>query len=59
MFISNNIGIIADDLTGADDTSLQFFLRGANTQILLDSTVVPENKALTQVWAIPTETRNS
>lgn len=59
MFISNNIGIIADDLTGADDTSLQFFLRGANTQILLDSTVIPENKAHTQVWAIPTETRNT
>ena len=36
MFISNNIGIIADDLTGADDTALQFHLRGANTQILLD-----------------------
>lgn len=59
MFISNNIGIIADDLTGADDTSLQFFLRGANTQILLDSSVIPENKSLTQVWAIPTETRNA
>lgn len=59
MFISNNIGIIADDLTGADDTALQFHLRGANTQILLDSTNVPENKANTQVWAIPTETRNT
>jgi len=59
MFISNNIGIIADDLTGADDTSLQFFLRGANTQILLDTSVIPENKVHTQVWAIPTETRNS
>lgn len=59
MFISNNIGIIADDLTGADDTSLQFHLRGANTQILLDYSVIPENKISTQVWAIPTETRNS
>ena len=59
MFISNNIGIIADDLTGADDTSLQFHLRGANTQILLDYSVIPENKVSTQVWAIPTETRNS
>lgn len=58
MFISNNIGIIADDLTGADDTALQFHLRGANTQILLDSSIMPENKASTQVWAIPTETRN-
>ncbi len=58
MFISNNIGIIADDLTGADDTALQFYLRGANTQILLDDSTVPENKKNTQVWAIPTETRN-
>lgn len=44
MFISNNIGIIADDMTGADDTALQFHLRGANTQILLDSSIMPENK---------------
>ena len=58
MFISNNIGIIADDLTGADDTALQFHLRGANTQIVLDYSLFPENKANTQVWAIPTETRN-
>ena len=58
MFISNNIGIIADDLTGADDTALQFHLRGANTQILLDPEILPENKKSTQVWAIPTETRN-
>lgn len=58
MFISNNIGIIADDLTGADDTALQFHLRGANTQILLDYSIVPDNKISTQVWAIPTETRN-
>ena len=54
MFISNNIGIIADDLTGADDTALQFHLRGANTQILLDDSIIPENKVSTQVWAIPT-----
>ena len=58
MFVSNNIGIIADDLTGADDTALQFHLRGANTQILLDYSLIPENKNNTQVWAIPTETRN-
>ena len=58
MFISNNIGIVADDLTGADDTSLQFHLRGANTQILLDYNVLPENRNNTEVWAIPTETRN-
>ena len=58
MFKSNTIGIIADDLTGADDTALQFHIRGANTQIVLDTNVFPENKLNTQVWAIPTETRN-
>lgn len=58
MFISNNIGIIADDLTGANDTALQFHIRGANTQIILDTDIFPENKNNTQVWAIPTETRN-
>lgn len=58
MFVSNNIGIVADDLTGADDTALQFHMRGANTQIILDSSATPENKAVTQAWAVPTETRN-
>ena len=37
MFIqTGTIGIIADDLTGANDTALQFNLSGANTQILFD-----------------------
>ena len=45
MFVSNSIGIVADDLTGADDTALQFHLRGANTQIVLDYKIFPENKA--------------
>ena len=30
---TGTIGIIADDLTGANDTALQFHLRGCNTQI--------------------------
>lgn len=33
---SNIVGIIADDLTGANDTALQFQLNGADTNILLD-----------------------
>lgn len=56
---SNTIGIIADDLTGANDTALQFHLKGCNTQILLDYSVLPVGKANTQAWAISTETRNS
>jgi len=55
---SNIIGIIADDLTGANDTSLQFHLKGCNTQILLDYSAAPPSKINTQAWAISTETRN-
>lgn len=58
MIISNLIGIIADDLTGANDTALQFHVRGANTQIILDSNVELQNIKNTQTWAISTETRN-
>lgn len=58
MLLSNNIAIIADDLTGANDTALQFHLKGCNTQILFDYQAVPEGKSYTQAWAISTETRN-
>ena len=44
MIFSDIVGIIADDLTGANDTALQFHLRGANTKILLDSQICEENK---------------
>ena len=55
---SNIVGIIADDLTGANDTALQFHLKGANTQILLSDDIEPVNIKGTQTWAIATETRN-
>ena len=55
---SNIVGIIADDLTGANDTALQFHLKGANTQILLSEEIEPLNIKGTQTWAISTETRN-
>lgn len=58
MFMSNLIGIIADDLTGANDTALQFHLRGSNTQILLDYEAYLQNTKNSQTWAISTETRN-
>lgn len=59
MLVSNLIGVVADDLTGANDTALQFFIRGCNTRILLNyeyfgSGMNPQ----TQVWAISVETRN-
>ena len=55
---SNIVGIIADDLTGANDTALQFHLKGANTQILLSDEIEPLNILGTQTWAISTESRN-
>lgn len=59
MIITSNIaGIIADDLTGANDTALQFHLKGANTQILLCNEIEPLNIKNTQTWAISTESRN-
>ncbi|MCQ2788916.1 MAG: four-carbon acid sugar kinase family protein [bacterium] len=58
MILSSLIGIIADDLTGANDTALQFHLRGSNTQILLKSDLFLQNIKNTQTWALSTETRN-
>ncbi len=55
---SNIVGIIADDLTGANDTALQFHLKGASTQILLSDDIEPLNIKGTQTWAISTESRN-
>ncbi len=58
MILSDLVGIIADDLTGANDTALQFHLRGANTKILLDCEHTPSDKESTEVWALSTESRN-
>lgn len=58
MIFSNQIGIIADDLTGANDTALQFQKRGAVTQILLDYSDITRTTTNMGVWAASTETRN-
>ena len=58
MILSEIVGIVADDLTGANDTALQFHLRGANTKILLDSECTPQDKENIEVWALSTESRN-
>lgn len=55
---SNVVGIIADDLTGANDSALQFRLKGANTQILLSDDIEPVSLDGVQTWAISTESRN-
>lgn len=59
MFIPDLVGIIADDLTGANDTALQMQQKGAHTKILLDTNVPSDfSRESTQVWAISTESRN-
>ena len=59
MIISDMIGIVADDSTEANEAPLQFHLRGANSQILLDfEQGSPKNVKNTQVWAVSTATRN-
>lgn len=54
----NTVGILADDLTGANDTALQFMLNGADTNILLNKDIEPKPAASQQAWAISTESRN-
>ena len=58
MMSTNVVAIVADDLTGANDSALQFYMQGANTQILLADNVEMENISATQTWAVSTETRN-
>ena len=59
MFISDLVGIIADDLTGANDTALQMQQKGAATKILLEEQIPSEfARETTQAWAISTESRN-
>ena len=58
MNTSNYIGIIADDLTGANDTSLQFFLQGCKTQVSFGEDIAIDENLKTEVFAMSTETRN-
>lgn len=58
MNTSNYIAIIADDLTGANDTSLQFFLRGCKTQVAFGEDISIDENLKTEVFAMSTESRN-
>ena len=58
MIFNNLVGIIADDLTGANDTALQFFMKGSNTEIILGASDVIQNHQNVDTWAYSTETRN-
>ena len=58
MNTSNYIAVIADDLTGANDTALQFFLRGCKTQVSFGEEISVDETLNTEVFALSTETRN-
>lgn len=58
MLFSEGVAIIADDLTGANDTALQFHIKGCSTQVLTNYDEIPQVLAHTQVWAVSTESRN-
>lgn len=56
---SNYIAVVADDLTGANDTALQFFLRGAKTQVAFGEDIAIDENLQTEVFAMSTQTRNT
>lgn len=58
MLFSEGVAILADDLTGANDTALQFHLKGCSTQVLTNYKSIIKTAEHTQVWAISTESRN-
>ena len=58
MILTDIVAVIADDLTGANDTALQFHKQGAKTKILPDLNSESSNKDETEVWSISTESRN-
>lgn len=55
---STTVGVIADDLTGANDTALQFKMNGVDTNILLNNNITKSDIVDSQAWAISTESRN-
>ncbi len=61
MAIVDSTIIIADDLTGANDTALQFFKKGLSTRVLIDYEKDYKNCEdfnNIDVWAVSTESRN-
>ena len=54
MAITGAIGIVADDLTGANDTALQFFIKGSNTEIIFDTDESIQNHPNVGTFALTT-----
>ena len=57
MLITDITGIIADDLTEVNDAALQFHIKGANTQVVLDSSNIQQGIKNIRVWAVSTASR--
>jgi len=58
MALIDSTVIIADDLTGANDTALQFFKKGNSAKIIIDCNQDFHEIEKTDVWSISTESRN-
>ncbi len=58
MTITSSVGVVADDLTGANDTALQFFMKGANTEIIFEPDNFIGANSDVEVIALSSETRN-
>jgi len=58
MALIDSTVIIADDLTGANDTALQFFKKGNSAKIVIDYNQDFHNDNNVDVWSISTESRN-
>ena len=58
MALIDSTVIIADDLTGANDTALQFFKKGCCAKILIDLNQDFSESCDVDVWSISTESRN-
>jgi len=54
---ASKIGVVADDLTGANDTAVQFAKQGLATIVLMDATSLADSALRTEVIVIDTETR--
>jgi D-threonate/D-erythronate kinase len=59
--VGQTVGIIADDLTGANDAVLPFFAVGCDTQVVFDAQHLAQWKITgqgVQAWAVNTQTRH-
>ncbi|MBR2069163.1 MAG: four-carbon acid sugar kinase family protein [Candidatus Gastranaerophilales bacterium] len=58
MSLTNATIVIADDLTGANDTALQYFRNGKSSKIVIELEQDFSSSDNVDVWAISTESRN-